>query len=405
MDGTASQSQKACFRLAAACCRCPADACNNAVIAAVRDIDDWPLFLRVLRRHRIEALAQAALSAAAVVVSEDIDTALQRRARAIAQRNLAMAAETARLQSVLDAAGVPALVLKGAALAQLVYGSIAFKFSQDIDLLIAPESRDAAIGCLESDGYRLARPAPHLDRHQRALVAAYGREVALRHPERRIEVELRWQPVNSPSLLAGVSASSPHQDVALGDALSVRTLRDDDLFAYLCVHGGGHGWSRLQWLADLNAFIAMRDEAALLRLYRHAQAIGAGPCAMTALALCRRLFGRVLPAEIARDIHASMRTRLAVAMALNLMTGPDVTAEIRERRFGTTRVVLMQLLFGSSLRHYASLVRELCFRLDDMLVWPLPRALHFVYPLLRLPLWLWRKVAAAPRPRREAGSI
>jgi hypothetical protein len=286
----------------------------------------------------------------------------------------------------------------------LAYGSIAIKFSQDIDLLIAPESRDAATRCLERDGYRLSRPAPHLDRHQRALVAAYGREVALRHPERRIEVELRWQPVNSPSLLAGVSASSLHQDVALDGALPVRTLRDDDLFAYLCVHGGGHGWSRLQWLADLNAFLAMRDEAVLLRLYWHAQAIGAGSCAMTALALCRRLFGRVLPAEIARDIHASMRTRLAVAMALDLMTGPDVTAEIRERRFGTTRVVLMQLLFGSSLRHYASLVRELCFRLDDMLAWPLPRALHFVYPLLRLPLWLWRKVVAAPRPRRQAGS-
>ncbi len=303
MDGTASQSQEVCFRLAAACCRFPGDNRRDAaVIALARDINDWPLFLRMLRRHRIEALAQTALGAVQVPLPDDIAAVLRQRAQTIAQRNLVMAAETARLQGLLDTTGIASLVLKGAPLAQLAYGSIAFKFSQDIDLLIAPESRDAAIGCLESDGYRLVRPAPGLDKRQRALVALYGREVALRHPDRPALVELRWQAVNSPSLIAGVNASSSHQIVALGGALTVRTLRDGDLFAYLCVHGAGHGWSRLQWLADFNAFIAMRDEATLLRLYRYAQAIGAGPCAMTALALCRSLLGCAVPADVVRDI-------------------------------------------------------------------------------------------------------
>ena len=404
MDGTASQSQQACFRLAAACCRCPAAARDDAVIASARDINNWPLFLRMLRRHRIEALAQTALVAQAPL-PDDVAAVLRQLAQTIAQRNLVMAAETARLQGLLDAAGIASLVLKGAPLAQLAYGSIAFKFSQDIDLLIAPESRDAAIDCLESDGYRLVRPAPGLDKRQRALVALYGREVALRHPDRPVLVELRWQAVNSPSLIAGVNASSPHQIVAFGGALTVRTLRDDDLFAYLCVHGAGHGWSRLQWLADFNAFIAMRDEATLLRLYRHAQAIGAGPCAMTALALCRSLLGCAVPADVMRDIDGSVRTRLAVRMAFDLMKGPGVSGEAGARRFDRARVALMQMLFGSSPMHYASVLRDLCFRLDDMLAWPLPRALHFIYPLLRIPLWLWRKFAAPPsRPRRETGS-
>lgn len=403
MDGTASQSQEACFRLAAVCCRFPGDARrDSAAVAAAREVDDWGQFLRVARRHRIEALAQSALATAQVPLPEDIGAALQQRAQTIARRNLALTTETVRLQGLLDAAGIPSLVLKGVALAQLAYGTVAFKFSQDIDLAVMPEFRDAALGCLERDGYRLTRPTPHLDARRRALVAAYGREVALRHPERAIQVELRWQLVNSPSLLAGVSAASPHQPVSLGGALSVQTLNDDDLFAYLCVHGGGHGWSRLQWLADLNAFIAAQGEAKLVRLYRHAQAIGAGPCAMTALALCQRLFDRDLPDGIARDAKTSLRTKLAVAMVIDLMKGPDVAAEGNGRRFSTTRVALMQLLIGSGLRHYANLGRELCFRLDDMLACPLPRALHFLYPLARLPLWFRRKWVP---PRRETGSV
>lgn len=396
-------SHQACFRLAAGCCRWPGDAQRDAaVVTAAREVHDWPLFLRLIRRHRIEALAQAALAAADNPLPDDIAERLRQRAQAIAQRNMAMAAETARLQGLLDAAGIPSLVLKGVALAQLAYGSVALKFSQDIDLAVTPASIDVAIDTLARDGYRLARPATELDTRRRALIVAYGREVALRHPQRPIQIELRWQLVNSPSLIAGIDAHAPWQNVSLGGALTVRTLRDDDLFAYLCVHGGGHGWSRLQWLADLNAFIAARDDATLSRFYRHAQSVGAGHCAMIGLALCERLLGRELPADIARDIHMSLRVRLAVAVSLDLMAGADAMPE--SRRLATTRVALMQWLLGSSPRHYAGTARDLGFRLDDMLAWPLPRPLHFLYPLSRLPLWLWRKLGPGSRPGREAGS-
>jgi len=402
MDGTASDKLADGFRLAVACCRFPGGAQRDAaVISAVRDGVDWPMFLRTVRRHRIAAMAGQALSDAGISVPDEIRSALKQRAQAVAQFNLAMAAETARLQGLLDAASIPSLALKGAALAQLAYGSIAFKFSQDIDIAVPSESRDAAIGVLERAGYRLARP---FDARQRELIAVYGREVVLRHPDHQTPVELRWQLVNSPSLLDGVSASSPGQTVIVGEGFAIRTLNDDDMFAYLCVHGAGHGWSRLQWLADLNAYCAGKDEATLLRLYRQAQVIGAGTCAKIGLALCQRLFGIALPAAITDEIDASPRTRLAVAMVLGLLSGPDVTSPEGRRHFTTTRVALMQWLLGAGPRHYASVVGDLCFRLDDMLAWPLPRGLHFLYPLARVPLWLWRRMSSIERPRRETGS-
>lgn len=401
----AADGADACFNLAAACCRFPADlASDDAVTTAARAVTDWPRALRIMRRHRIEGLAYAALTAARAEVPPDVAATLRRRAQDIARDNLAAAAEGARLQALLDGAGIRVLHLKGMALAQLAYGSIALKFSQDIDILVLPKDAIAAIQTLERDGYRLMRPAPPLDARQLGLVLRYGREVALRDAATGRQVELRWQAVRSPSLLRGVDANSAAQDVRVSDAAQLRTLNDDDLFAYLCVHGAGHGWSRLQWLADLNAWLATQGEAVLIRGYRHAEAVGAGTCAAMAVLLCRRVFGRTMPADIARAAEANPAARWAVALALRHMTRED--AADGARRFGSTRIVLMQLLLGTNVRHYAAFARELAFGLDDMLALPLPAPLHVVYPLARLPLWLWRKATMAPkrRPRNGVGS-
>jgi len=403
----AAEGADAGFDLAAACCRFPAgEARDVAVAIAARAITDWPRALRILHRHRIEGLADAALTAARADLPKDVAATLRRRAQAIARYNLAAAAESVRLQGRLDAAGIRSLHLKGMALAQLAYGSIAAKFSQDIDILVLPDDAAAAIAVLQDEGYRLSRPAPRLDARGQRLVLRYGREVELRHAGSGQRVELRWQPVNIPALLGGVAASSPSQEVLLSETARLRTLRNGDLFAYLCVHGAGHAWSRLQWLADLNAWMARQDDVALLRCYQHAEAIGAGTCAALAMLLRQRVLGCAPPPATASAVAHSRAARWASAMALNVMKSDGSEISAHDRRFHSTQVALLQLLLGTSLRHYAGVARDLSFRLDDMLAVPLPAPLHVIYPLARLPLWLWRKMAPAPKraPRDGVGS-
>ena len=375
----AAEGADAGFDLAAACCRFPAgEARDVAVAIAARAITDWPRALRILHRHRVEGLADAALVAARVDLPKDAAATLRRRAQAIARSNLAAAAESIRLQGRFDAAGIRSLHLKGVALAQLAYGSIATKFSQDIDILVSPDDAAAAIAVLQDQGYRLSRPAQQLDARGQRLVLRYGREVELRHAGSGQRVELRWQPVNSPSLLAGVDANSPSRDVPLSNAARLRTLNDEDLFAYLCVHGAGHAWSRLQWLADLNAWMATQDDAALLCCYRHAEAIGAGTCAALAMLLRQRVLGGALPPALAPAVTHSRAAKWAAAMALDVMKGDASEVGEHARRFHSTRVVLMQVLLGTSLRHYAGVARDLSFHLDDMQTVPLPAPLLVV---------------------------
>ncbi len=392
------------FALLAACCRWPPSrAREREVAAAAAKSIDWDLVLRLAIRHRVEGLVHAALTDAGTQMPAAVSQALTVRAQRIAARSLATAVESVRLQVLFDAAHIPMLVLKGAGLAQLGYGTLAIKQSKDIDLLVAPGRADAALRLLEVQGYALRPVARRLSERQRRDALRYGRELALLHPHSRLEVELRWRVVESPPLLMGVDVDAVSQAVALPNIGAVRTFQNDDLFAYLCLHGAAHGWSRLKWLADLNALIAAKDDAALWQTYRHAEARGTGVCAGLALLLCHRLLGRKLPAALEAALVGNIRLRLLSALAMNLMVGRNPAAELDDRAFGTTRVALLQFLLGGGWRNAVAQCRVMSIRLDDILRYPLPPLLHFLYPLLRLPLWLWRRGISGVIRRPQGG--
>ena len=72
--------------------------------------------------------------------------------------------------------------------------------------------------------------------------------------------------------------------VPLAGTRGLRTLGEEDLFAYLCMHGALHWWHRLKWLADINALLGAQNDVE--RLIDSAKAGGRGEPR-------RRLFGSV----------------------------------------------------------------------------------------------------------------
>src|SRR5579859_592366 len=316
------------FALAAACCRAAGVPRDEAVRAAARGVD-WRRFEQAAARHRIEGLAHAALAAAGVAPWPATAAALRTAAGEIARAGLENAAETARLQDLFDRSGIANLVLKGATLDILAWGRIGLKRSWDIDLLVDPADAGRARAILEGDGYGLVTPADGTT-DAFATWVALSKEAVLRHPGRSGVVELHWRLADVATLLEGVSVSSRAQNVPLSPALSLRTLADDELFAYLCVHGASHAWSRLKWLADLAALLARRDGDERERLYRRAAELRAGRCPATALLLCERLLGVPLPDGCAAAIRADRKAARLVGVALHALTGGD-GAEIAAR--------------------------------------------------------------------------
>jgi len=381
------------FRLAAACCMWPpSNDRAQAIQSTSENTIDWPRFMRVVNRQRIAALVHSALTSSRVQVPASIKAELASHAQQIARQNLLSAAESVRLQSLFDSAQIPVVFFKGVTLAQLAYGSLSLKHGKDIDILVPPGLAETALQILERDGYGLSRPAEELNEAQRRALIRYGKEVALIHRTTTIEVELHWKLMDNPLLLRNVDIHSPTQDVRLFDGGGVRTLAETDLFAYLCVHGAIHAWSRLKWLADLNAFISGHDAAEIECFYHYADTKGAGFCAGQALSLCRDFLQLKVPPSLASEFRQSRRLRRLSAIAIDAMVGPDAETELIARPFATYRTYLAWFLLGRGWGYFLAQCRNFSVGLGDVLCCPLPSYLHFLYPFLRLPLWLSRRV-------------
>ncbi len=349
---------------------------------------DWERFLRVLARQRLGGLANAALAAAAVTPPPEVQAQLTRAAQFIGFRALALAAEAVRLQALFDADGVRALFVKGAALAQLGYGTLALKHCRDIDLLVSPADAEHGYAILQREGYEPIVPKGPLTETQRRLVFRLHKDMELVQPQRRLSVELHWRLIDNPVLLEGVGVGAPTQQVALAGG-RLTTLADPQLFAYLVTHGATHCWSRLKWLADLNAWLSHKTDDEVAGFYASADSLGVEACAGQALLLCQRLLGYSIPASLAPRLATRKLQRLAAA-ALDAMVGPDGETELFQRPFGPFRLLAPQFARGRGLRFFLAQCRLLVDSLDDKLDYPLPAPLHFLYPMLRLPFWLVR---------------
>lgn len=385
--------------LAAACCRWPPSEARDATVRQAAAGIDWTRFGHVVARHRIAGLVDPALRAARVDPPAAVASAIGQAARRIVHDNLLATGETTRVVRLIADASYPVLAVKGVVLGMQAYGSVAFKHSKDIDLLILPEHREAVLELLERDTYRLVAPAPRLSAEQRAVLARYGKDVSLAHRALpRVQIELHWRLFDNAAVLPALTATSSSERVMLGSGLEAPTLAPSALYAYLVRHGAGDGWSRMKSIADLHALIAPLGAEELRARHDDAVVLGAGVASAQALLLMHELFGLPLAADFAAALRRSRRVRWLVAGAYRLMAPHDGKREIADWWGGQMRALAMQLLLGRGLRYFWQIARAVLYMPADMYRSRIPPALYGFYPLVRIPAWLLR------RPRMLAAS-
>jgi hypothetical protein len=330
------------FALALACCRWPPSPGRDALVRAAAAGVDWSRFEAVVRRHRIAGLAWDALTRAGADPNARAARAIAAAATASSRENLVNLGESLRLQSLLRARGVEPLFLKGLALAELAYGTIALKSGWDIDILVPPDALAASVELLEEEGYELLVPLPPRGRER--LVWWHGRwkESVWGHRSRGTHVELHLRLVDNQRLLTGIPLPPPSQQVEVAPGRFLPTLADEPLFAYLCVHGASSAWFRLKWIADLAALLTGRGPEEIERLYRRSQELGAGRAAAQALLLCAALFDAPLGEKLRAELAGGRANRWLVRTALAMMSGRFEVREPAAARFGTAALHLSQ---------------------------------------------------------------
>ena len=386
------------LQLAAACCQWPPSTKGQERVRALAArLEDWAGFDAVISRNRIRPLVWHALSRSEVAVPEPFREKFARNALDAARRSLYLARESLHLQQAFAGQGLPVMIIKGVPLAILAYGELGMKEAVDVDILVPPQFASEGRQVLVDLGYKTK-----LDKLGAREMAGYSRhihEAAFSHPGTGMNVDLHWMLVPNRKLLSGIGANPPVQDIAIPGG-TLRTLADEPLFAYLCVHGARHNWSRLKWLADIGAFLGNRSEAEVVRLHESAQAYGVGRCASVALLLCRRLFGLSLKQDFATSLE---RDAIVRGLANNVLAGLSHrhgTADPDPFTVPWLRLTAAQFLLMPGPMHAIDQLRVFWNSPDDRAVF-LPPGFEFSYHVLRLPLWL-RRIATRSFERMQA---
>jgi len=341
------------FDFAVECCRCSFAGAKHSAFAPPMNLA-WGEFLRLARFHRIEGLAWNALA--------DSDLPSERRkelsemAASIAATNLLAAEECRTLQDRFKGAGVPLLILKGLPLGALAYGNAALKSAIDIDLLIHPAELGEAARLLRENDYRLR--APRESSGDQALHQWHrGWKESVWRKE-GVQIDLHTRTADNPRLIPSIDVNSPRQWVSVSTDLQLPTLADEELFAYLTVHGASSAWFRLKWISDFAGFLHGRSAEELRHLYRRSQELGAGRAPGQALLLAHELFGTLQHcAALAEELRRDPTILSLYRTALRVVAGEPV--EPTARRCGTLPIhrTQFQLLPGPAYK-FSELSRQ-----------------------------------------------
>ena len=223
--------------------------------------------------------------------------------------NLAVEATAARMATLLRAARVPSILLKGPPLVRWLYGTEAARFSDDVDLLVPPAAIGAAEGVLAQRGFAPFSTIPG-DRPKHARL--------WEHDESPVGVDLH---IN----LAGVTVSAEEawevlsgetEEIAVGGA-RVDVLAPAARAMHVALHASQHGANLLEHpVRDLERALAVLPPEIWTSAAALAARLGARPAFAAGLSLVSA--GEELRARLGLSDPTS------VEVALRARTPPDL---------------------------------------------------------------------------------
>lgn len=359
-----------------ACARLRLEPADAAAIDAALDVGlDWERVLHLARWHGLRPLLNRHLAERAGRVPRPVLVELWAETEAIARRSRALEEELGRVGALLDAAGVAAVPYKGPTLARAAYGDVALREFGDLDILVARRDVLRARDALCAAGYAAEYPLrPDVERAFLDSGAQY--HLVLRSSAMGHLVELHWK--TDPDYPVERMEDAGWWEGTRRSA-GQRSLCAEDLMLVLCIHGSKHAWSSLGWLVDV------------AELLRGGTGLDWGVIADRVAALgCARRVG--LGLRLAADwLGAPLGTAATV-----LARGNDIEALLPgiEARMldpdpspaGPIEGLRQALALHDRARPRIRLVLHGVFlpSLVEWTRWPLPRALFFAYPVLRM---------------------
>jgi hypothetical protein len=227
--------------------------------------------LALAEQNGLSPLLHAHLQTVGMDLDPQVKQQLQARVLQHAHANRVRAKRLAEVLAALQSAGIPVLVLKGAALAHLVYVQPGQRAMRDVDLLV-PDARRAQAVLLEMGfqppAYDLPPDHPHLAAVKKIID---GQQVTIEVHHQLFAPQARLGTTSYADLAPAAQQFDLH-------GVTAYTLGKEDMLWHVYAHAFGAPLTyepfRLVWVADLvslvEAWIDEIDWDAVQRRYRRA---------------------------------------------------------------------------------------------------------------------------------------
>lgn len=318
---------------------------------------DWPRLAELAALHGVVGLVRRKLIACGVQTSvpaqawQTIDAA----ATQIIFDAMLHQRELARMVAALRHAGIQPLLLKGQALADLLYDDALIRPASDIDLLIRREEVAAAQPVLAAIGYA-PRSAAWLDFELRQNYhISLWREA---WPGRPVVLELHWELGARELFCYNLDDWRSHAQpfVLAGETLQRFSIEDQLL--HLALHMRKHRYVGLRWLVDVAELLRrFRETLDWAHVVETAEQAGLRTLLYTTVSLAGQLLAAPVPPSVVRRLEPSSIRRWLLR---SVLTQDALLTPVEMEEAGWTRLAPVEVLL---LDRPTTMARELGYRL------------------------------------------
>jgi hypothetical protein len=246
------------------------------------------------------------------VVPVEIRQAVHDRHRAQVFSTLKITAELLRLLERFAAKDIPAIVVKGPALAMQAYGDPTMRSYGDLDLLVRQGDIRRATELLQAVGYTATVSLRAIDDGKIPGQYLFSQPMGKLLVELHNDLTLRYFPRRLP-----LEKFLARRILVRLDGHEAPALAVEDEMVYICVHGATHLWERLGWIADVAALVARESSISWQGVNETAKALGAERMLNIGLRLAWDLLRAPLPGAVLASVQGDRGAATLAASVRN----------------------------------------------------------------------------------------
>jgi len=262
---------------------------------------DWNYLLKKSLRHGVMPLLYKTLNANfQQVVPDHFLNKLKACFYANVKRNILLTEELLEIIDNFESHGISAISFKGPAIAAHLYGNIALRQFDDLDILVHKRDAKRAKELLISKGYQ---PMYKLDEKEETAYIESKFEYFLSNIDNSTYLGIHWQIVPKYfSIPIDAERFWPRLEMQSLFGREIQTISPEDLLFVLCLHGTRHLWQRLAWICDIAQLIEVHRNLSWDWIIKQASILSSERILNLGLYLAKDILDTELPEEISKKV-------------------------------------------------------------------------------------------------------